>query len=37
MVVYAAVDFLFYGVLVVVTCPPDPLPLGIGEGKGEIV
>jgi len=29
-----AIDFLFYGVLVVVTYPPDPLPLGIYEGKG---
>jgi len=26
--------FLFYEVLVVVTYPPDPLPLGIHEGKG---
>ena len=29
-----AVDFLFYEVFIVVTYPPDPLPLGIGEGKG---
>ncbi len=34
-VVLAAVDFSFYGVLVVVTYPPDPLPLIIGEGKGN--
>jgi len=33
-VVPAAVDFLFYGGLVVVTYPPDPLPFGINEGKG---
>ena len=30
----AAVDFLFYRALVVVTHPPDPLPLVIGEGNG---
>jgi len=32
--IFAVIDFLFYGVLVVVTYPPDPLPLGIYEGKG---
>ena len=34
-VVCAAVDFLVYTTLYnVVTYPPDPLPLGISEGKG---
>jgi len=32
--IFTAIDFLFYEVLVVVTYPPDHLPLGIGEGKG---
>ena len=31
---FIAIDFLLYRVLAVLTYPPDPLPLGIDEGKG---
>jgi len=34
-VVLAAVEFLFYKALLVVTYPPNPFPLGIYKGKGK--